>query len=197
MQFARGFKAKANKTAVDLRRDLGLRPEAPLDPWRICEHFDITVIPLSALRGPANEVVGRHFLAVETGVFSAITVCRGMQRAIVHNDRHAKVRQRSNLMHEIAHALLGHRATPLLTGDGERMFDQLIEAEAQFLGGALLIPNEAAAHIVRNRLQQTAALDYGVSPKMLAYRLVISGALRIAQRSDQMWARRVRGSVAQ
>jgi uncharacterized protein DUF955 len=187
MQFARGFKARANRIAVDLRRDLGLRADAPLDPWRVCNHFEIAVIPLSGIRGSVGEIIGHHFLAVETRVFSAITVCCGKQRAIVHNDQHALVRQRSNLMHEIAHALLGHRATPLLTGDGERTFDQLIEAEAQFLGGALLIPNGAARYIVLNGLQQSAASGYGVSPKMLAYRLGVSGALRIAQRVERMW----------
>jgi Zn-dependent peptidase ImmA (M78 family) len=185
MQFVRGFKARANRIAIDLRRDLGLRPASPMDPLNICEHFEIAVIPLSELRDADDADVGRHFLATETTAFSAITVCRGMRRAIVHNDRHSIVRQRSNLMHEIAHALLGHRATPLLAGDGERNFDQLIEAEAHFLGGCLLIPNEAARHIVMNGLQRTAAAAYGVSAKMLAYRLGVSGALRIAQRYSQ------------
>lgn len=99
-----------------------------------------------------------------------------MRRAIVHNDRHAPVRQHSNLMHELAHAFLGHRATPLLQGDGERHFDQLIEAEAHFLGGALLITNEAAYRIARRSLEDTAAAVYGVSQQMLQYRLQISGA---------------------
>jgi len=79
-------------------------------------------------------------------------------------------------MHELAHAFLGHRATPLLQGDGERHFDQLIEAEAHFLGGALLITNEAAYRIARRSLEDTAAAVYGVSQQMLQYRLQISGA---------------------
>ena len=176
MQFAHGFKTRANRIAVKVRRDLGLIAEEPLDPWQVCDHFEIGVIKLSDLRSPTGDLIGHHFLRIETDVFSAITVVRGMRRAIVHNDRHAPVRQRSNLMHEIAHALLGHRTTPLLQGNGERTFDQVIEAEAHFLGGTLLITNEAAYRIARYGLEGTAADLYGVSGQMLRYRLQVSGA---------------------
>jgi hypothetical protein len=183
MQFGYGFKTRANRIAVKVRSDLGLSAEEPLDPWQVCEHFEIDVIRLSSLRSPTGELVGDHFLRVERGVFSAITVVCGMRRAIVHNDWHALVRQRSNLMHEIAHALLGHRATPLLTGNGERHFDQMIEAEAHFLGGSLLITNEAAYRIARYGLEGTAPDLYGVSERMLRYRLQVSGAMKRVARS--------------
>lgn len=81
-------------------------------------------------------------------------------------------------MHELGHAFLGHKTTPLLTGDGERQFDQLVEAEAQFLGGTLLIPNETAYYIARHRLEPTAVQTYGVSEQMLSYRLRVSGATK-------------------
>lgn len=176
MQFERGFQARANRIALKVREDLGLSPEEPLDPWQVCEHFEIAVISLSSLRSDAGEIVGQHFLRVERDVFSAVTVVCGLRRAIVHNDRHALVRQRSNLMHELAHGFLGHRATPLLQGDGARHFDQLVEAEAHFLGGALLVTNEAAYRIARYGLEGSAAAVYGVSQSMLQYRLQISGA---------------------
>ena len=176
MQFERGFQARANRIAVGVRTDLGLSPEEPLDPWNVCDHFEIAVIRLSSLKSDTGDIVGEHFLRAERNVFSAVTVVCGIRRAIVHNDRHVPVRQRSNLTHELAHAFLGHRATPLLQGDGERHFDQLIEAEAHFLGGALLITNEAAYRIARRGLEDTAAEVYGVSQRMLQYRLQISGA---------------------
>src|SRR3546814_865102 len=137
MTFPRGFKARANRIAVRVRHDLGLPPEAPLDPLQVCRHYDIEVIPLSKLG-----TLGDHFLQIEPSAFSAVTVPCGLRCAIIHNDGHAPVRQRSNLAHEIAHGLLGHKAMPPLTTDGERHFDGGIEAEANFLGGTLLITNE-------------------------------------------------------
>ena len=99
---------------------------------------------------------------VERTVFSAITVQRGITRAIVHNDNHSRVRQRSNLMHELGHAFLGHRCAPLLTGEGDRHFDQKIEAEAQYLAGCLLITNEGAYEIALSGMTNAAACKMSV-----------------------------------
>jgi len=71
MQFARGFQANANRIAVKVRGDLGLAPEEPLDPWQVCDHFEIAVIKLSSLRSDAGEAVGERFLRIERNVFSA------------------------------------------------------------------------------------------------------------------------------
>lgn len=145
---------------------------------------------LSTLVDAEGDKVGAHFLRGGRDSFSAVTVSRGIRRAIVHNDAHAPVRQRSNLTHEIAHALLGHTATPVLTEAGHRNFDQGIEAEANFLGGALLITNEAAMHILANQLPNADQV-YGVSKAMLNYRLGVSGALKRAQRGSRFGALRL------
>jgi hypothetical protein len=141
----RGFKARANRLAVAVRADLGLSACDPLDPLAVCRHFEIDVVPLTSF---GREVA--HFTDVERGAFSAVTVPCGIRRAIVHNDRHHPDRQRSNIMHEMAHALLGHRPCSAFNCDGERRYDGGIEAEASFLAGALLITNEAAWHIIRS-----------------------------------------------
>lgn len=171
----RGFKARANRIAVAVRADLGLPAHAPLDPLAICQHFEIDVKPLSHFGESVN-----HFLAIEPNAFSALTVPCGLRRAIVHNDRHSPVRQRSNIAHELAHGFLGHAPCAAFDCDGERNYDGGIESEATFLGGTLLIPNEAAWHIVRTGGIHQAAKTYGVSQKMLTYRLRVSGALRRA-----------------
>jgi Zn-dependent peptidase ImmA (M78 family) len=95
----------------------------------------------------------------------------------VHNCSHHLWRQRSNICHELAHCFLGHECTPPLTSDGERIHDSGIEAEANFLGGALLITNEAAKHIVLDGLLAQAQNLYSVSRPMLDFRLRMSGAL--------------------
>jgi hypothetical protein len=161
--------------AVDVRADLGLGACDPLDPLAVCDHFGIDVVPLTSL-GPKVA----HFTDVERSAFSAVTVPCGMRRAVVHNDRHHPDRQRSNIMHELAHAFLGHKPCSAFNCDGERHYDGGIEAEASFLAGALLITNEGAWHIVRAGLQNAARRIYGVSQQMLDYRLRVSGAMKRA-----------------
>lgn len=177
----RGFKARANRIAIDVRKELGLPAIAPLDPHAVCRHYEIRVIPLSTFGDAA-----KHFLETDTSEFSALTVPRGMQRAIVHNDAHAKPRQKSNIMHELAHSFLGHAPRQTFDCKGDREYDGGIEEEAAFLSGSLLITNEAAWHIVKSGIVAQAGRQYGVSQKMLQYRLRISGAMMRARRSS--WA---------
>ena len=178
MAFQRGFKAKANRIALRVRAQMGLTPIDPIDPAGVCAHFDIVLIRLSDLGGKSAAFLGRA-----QSSFSAVTVPCGFKTGIVHNDSHHPYRQRSNICHELAHCFLGHECTPPLTEDGERVRDGGIEAEANFLAGALLIPNEAAIHIVRQGLVPTAQRLYGVSQVMLEYRLRMSGARKIDERA--------------
>jgi Zn-dependent peptidase ImmA (M78 family) len=123
-----------------------------------------------------------RFLDIDRSSFSAVTVPRGHRTAIVHNDAHHLYRRRSNICHELAHCFLGHEGSPPLTDDGERTRDSEQEAEAHFLGGVLLVPDEAAKRIVLHGLRSNAGKIYGVSEEMLVYRLRISGALTIERR---------------
>lgn len=171
----RGFKARANRIAVAVRAELGLPAHAPLNPLTVCQHFEIEVKPLSQFGEDAA-----HLLFVEPSAFSAVTVPCGMRRAIIHNDGHSLVRQRSNISHELAHGFLGHPPCAAFDCDGERNYDGGIESEASFLGASLLITNEAAWHIVRTGQIALAKQAYGVSQKMLQYRLRVSGAMKRA-----------------
>lgn len=183
MAFRRGFKAEANRIALRIRDRMGLSPIDPLDPFEVCTRLDIRVIRLSEIdpRSP--------FLRGESAAFSAVTVPCGHETAIVHNDSHHPYRRRSNVCHELAHCFLGHECTPPLTEKGERARDGGIEGEANFLAGCLLIPNEAALHIISNGLVPSAQRLYGVSQPMLTYRLGVSGAQKIYQRKYGLPAR--------
>lgn len=176
MAFRRKFKAEANRTALRIRDRMGLSPIEPLDPFEVCTLLDIRVIRLSEIEPQSP------FLRGQSSAFSAVTVPCGHQTAIVHNDSHHEYRQRSNVCHELAHCFLGHEGTPPLTENGERARDGGLEGEANFLAGCLLIPNEAALHIVSNGLIARAQRVYGVSQPMLTYRLRISGAHTIHRR---------------
>jgi Zn-dependent peptidase ImmA (M78 family) len=173
----RGFKAEANRVSLRVRAKLSLAQIDPIDPASVCKHFDINLIKLSELSIDAT-----RFLQIDQSSFSAVTVPRGHRRAIVHNDSHGPVRQRSNICHELAHCFLGHECAPPLTADGDRTRDSEQEAEAHFLAGVLLIPDDAAKRIVLRGLGDTARNIYGISAEMLEYRLRVSGAIAIGRR---------------
>jgi len=163
--------------ALRVRVQMGLMPVDPIDPAAICAHFDIELIRLSDIDQQSV------FLARDNSPFSAVTVPCGFTTAIVHNDSHHPYRQRSNICHELAHCFLGHKCTPPLTASGERARDGGVEAEANFLAGALLMPNEAAIYVVRSGLVTQAQGLYGISRQMLEYRLRVSGAQLIQERA--------------
>lgn len=179
MTLRRGFKAEANEIALEVRSELGLRPIDPLDVWVLARHLEIPVHQLSVLHQWAPTAL-RHFSVVHPSVFSAVTVFDGpISRAIYHNDAHSTGRQSSNLAHELAHGLLLHPPTPALDDRGCRDWDQDIEDEATWLGGVLLITEQASLSIARRglTLSQAAAL-YGVSEQMVQYRLNMTAARR-------------------
>lgn len=177
MGFRRGFKAEANRIALRVRAQMGLHDIAPIVPAAVCAHFDIRLLELSEVDPHSPFLMGDN-----NSAFSAVTVPCGLHTAIVHNDSHHAHRQSSNICHELAHCFLGHKSTPPLTESGERTRDSQAEEEANFLAGVLLLPNEAAIHVVGSGLLPQAQRMYGVSRPMLSYRLRISGAHRIHER---------------
>ena len=180
MSFVRGFKARADRIAVEIREKIGLSPTDPLDVETVCDHMDIDVIRMTSLPCDTSELCG-----VQNDCFSAMLVYAGMRLAIVHNDTHHPHRQRSNICHELSHCFLGHKACHLINDDGGRVHNGDMEAEANYLAGALLLPREAARHILDNGLLSSARSIYGVSRPMLDYRMRITGAHKIHERSLQ------------
>jgi IrrE N-terminal-like domain len=177
-----GFKAQANRTARELRAELGLGPTDPLDPWKLAAVLEIPVIGLTDLAAAIPDAV-RHFQQIEPGAFSAATVFAGTRRIIVHNDTHSSGRQASNVTHEVAHGVLLHEPIPALDEHGCRIWRDEVEDEAQWLAGVLLITEEAALAVARGNIPiDVAASRYGISEKMMQYRLNLTAAYRRAAR---------------
>lgn len=175
-KFRRGFKKETNAYAREFRAELGLEPHAPLCPWQLAQHLDIAVIPLSEFQNDIPEAI-YCLTTQEVKSFSAVTVFDGMRRLIVHNDSHDRLRQASNLAHELSHAILLHPPTKPFNEYGCRNFNQDIEKEANWLGPALLISEEAALYIVRNRMTIDEAVEhYRASKQVIIMRINVTGA---------------------
>lgn len=182
MKFERGFKAYANKIALEVREELGLESHDALCPWDLAAHLEIPVTTLQALANANPRLAGHvdYLARRQPRVFSAITLFDGPKRFIIHNHGHAPTRQRSDLAHELAHALLRHPPHPLFCSRGQRIYNRILEAEAAWLGPVLLVPNEAAQLVVARGMSEDAAVrHFGVSRDLLKFRLRMSGAHRI------------------
>ena len=176
MTFPYGFKAKANRIAVGLRTQLSLMPYSPIDVRALLDKFGIDVVPLAFFSDICPEQIAQ--LRRDSGEFSALLFrAADGGRIILLNDDHSPVRQNSSLAHEASHSLLAHSPEVVSVGPGCRNYNQGQESEANFLAGCILIPNEAAKKIVMSGMDlQEAGESYGVSDRMLQYRLNASGA---------------------
>ena len=183
VEFRRGFKTRANNIALGLRKQAGLTKTAPLDPRDVFQRLSIEICPLSEFRNVCSSAA--QALLSHSGGFSALLLPLGQGKSIViHNDSHSPRRQVSNLAHELAHVLLAHPEEIVCMGDLARRTDSLVEAEAAYLGGCILVSNEAANRIAFSGIDPCKAADsFGVSEEMMTYRLSMSGALKRARRS--------------
>ena len=175
----RGFGAAANRIALGLRVQFGLSKLDPFDPRSFFARREIPVFPLSKYRDSCPDSVGH---IAPSGDFSAVLLHpEPSSWFVVHNDFNSPSRQASDLSHELAHFLLAHPGEQVCFGDSGRRVNSLVELEAAYLGGCILIPNEAAHRLAALRVNHSdAAEQYGVSEAMVEYRLRVSGAYRRA-----------------
>ncbi len=182
MGLRRGFKTEANATSREFRAELGLEPEAPLCPFAAAEHLDVPIQKLTSFRSLLPEETS--LLIAKGTAVSAFTACFGTDRLIIYNDALPLTRSHADIMHEIAHMLLIHPPHSVCADDGGRHYDQEMEEEANWLGPALLVSEEAALHVVRRALDvSTAAQLYGVSRDLMRMRLNVTGAQRRVDRA--------------
>jgi Zn-dependent peptidase ImmA (M78 family) len=67
----------------------------------------------------------------------------------------------------------------LFAGTLLKNYDKVQEEEADWLSGCLLLPRDALIAIKRRQIEvATSATEYGVSVKMLNYRMAASGVNR-------------------
>lgn len=181
----RGFKTEAKALSEEVRAELGIGLLDPLDPRALAEHLAISIWDVSDFVAESPSVA--YLLDGGRELFSAVTVFAGKRRTIVHNDAHPAGRQSSNLAHELAHGLLAHPPTPALDNKGCRDWNEDIEDEASWLGGALLVTEAAALAIARGRwTKDAAAVQFNVSAQMIQFRLNATGAAKRVQRERQL-----------
>ena len=175
----RGFKSWAERTAASLRGDLSLSPTEALSPRQLADYLQVELCTPNDIPGLPDRVK-RQLLEIDPSGWSAVTLEMRDRTLIIYNPTHSIGRQASDITHELAHIILGHRATTIIVSqDGQtvmRSYDQKQEDEANWLAWALLLPREALLRCKRSRLPAAEiAVLYGVSEQLVSYRLRITG----------------------
>ena len=174
----RGFKTRCEEMSRSLRAEIGLGAIAPLPPDQLAAYLDVAVWPVTSLGLAESDL--NQLIHKDPDAWSAITVSASGREAIVVNPGHRGGRYSSDVMHELAHLLLGHRpSTMFFAGNGElalRGYDPSAEEDADWLAAALLLPREALVSARRQRdpVREVCA-RYGVSRQMLTFRTSVTG----------------------
>jgi len=185
----RGFKSNAERIAAEIRSELDLSDDARLEPLELAEHLAIPVFGLKEVSGlvPKNSFL-RYFAVTDPESFSAVTIFKGYERVIVHNESHHPNRQASNLAHEVSHSLLEHAPAPVARADGQRYWDPEVEAEATWLGAALLVPRAGALSMAKaDWTIGDIAANYGVSESLCRWRISQTGIAYQVQNWKKCW----------
>lgn len=180
----RGFKAEAERLADRTRAGMGLSPRDPVRIRDLARHMDVEVIG-------ADQLVERARLEelemLQPGSFSAATFHLPDGRTVaVCNPCSDPGRTNSDIAHELAHILLNHdvREIQQLAGYTFLTCDPEQEAEANWLGGCLLLPRPLLLReVYADATAESLAAKYEVSLPMARFRLNASGVLLQAQRS--------------
>ena len=185
----RGFKAWCERASREYRSHLALGLEDALDPHGLARYLGVTVWTPQDVPSLSSHSI-KQLTRIDPSSWSAVTVAAGGRNLIILNSAHSLNRQHSSLAHELAHIVLGHR--PATTSVSERGFlfrdryDAAQEEEADWLAGALLLPRDGLLSVYRRTSSsETIGQVFGVSTKLVDWRLRMTGVLVQARRAGQ------------
>lgn len=177
--FTRGFKTRCENISLQIRKEVGLGKTDPLPIQVLAEHLGVLLLRPTDIEGLPVETV-RLLLGKGKDTWSAVTISRGDFDTIIYNSAHSRARQSSDIMHELAHILLEHKASKIIMSQQVpvmlREYDRNLEEEAAWLAGCLLLPRAATLFIRSNGMSAEEARElYEVSNSLLDYRMNVTG----------------------
>lgn len=168
-------KSDMEDMAHQLRSNLNLSDENPLDPFKI-KIQDVYVLSLDEVEGLPTAIL-RHLKEQSWRAWSAMSVPLDPQQekwAIIYNDRHDLERRRVSLLEEFWHIFQGHRLTTVVKVGSMfgRSFEQDEEHDAYYLASATLLPKTAIYKAVEEKKSAgEIARNFGVSKELVEYRI--------------------------
>lgn len=177
----RGFKADAERRAIASRQSLGLGPLDPLDPWVYADSLGVLVFEAKDLELEAEHSM--QLLHRDPDSWSGMTLFEEGVHVVVLNSAHWPARRAATLMHELAHILLEHVPADVdVSPSGLVLLSDYSaeqEDEADWLGGALLLPEPVLLHYRGQGLSIDAICrQFGVSAALCTWRCRMTGVER-------------------
>ena len=185
--FRRGFKTEAENISVQHRKKLSLNDHDPLSAFDLALHLKLEIWTPDQIPGITPQHLTSLIHPPGSDHWSAITLgTTDAASAIIYNTSHSESRIQSDIMHEIAHVLLGHKMEEIDTSLGLplRKYDQTQEDEAEWLGGCLQLPKTALLkyYVYKNCTVEQIAETFKASVAMTKYRIGVSGVAVIKSR---------------
>ena len=179
MAVRRGFKSEAERITKRLQADLDLDAADAIAPEDIAELLGIELKAGDELLSLERF---QELQSLQPDAFSACTLRPSPDRTvIVHNPLSYPTRRKSDIAHELAHALLEHELSQVQRlGDVTFLScDPGQEEEAAWLSGCLLLPRALLlAEVQQGADAKEIAQKHGVSERMAQYRLDVTGVVR-------------------
>jgi hypothetical protein len=176
MKLKYGMRKQIEDLADHYRGLLNLGSRDRLDPFCLCDELGVPYLALSKLDISAAD--RKALTGGSAGDFFACVVpISATRRGIVFNDTAAPTKTASDIAHELAHIILDHELQPPALENGERSYSSKDEHEARELGMALLVPKFGCKSCADEGLtDKSSAVQYGISPSLMAYRMRITNA---------------------
>lgn len=178
MTLPRGFKAEAERAAIAVRSELGLKKDSVLDVTAMADLRSVRIVD-------AADLVDRSRLEdlerLQSFAFSAATFEVGSGRVIVTNPLREPGRQASDIAHELSHLELSHQLGEVRQLDGLafRTCDPAQEEQATAYGATLLLPRPLLVTAASRGLGiEEIAAESGVTVQMARFRYNTTGIAR-------------------
>lgn len=167
------FRKRCEGLSTELRTELALKAYDPLPARLLAKKLDAKLrTPLQMIQ--ASDEASEYLSQIDETIWSGV-ILRFKPLIILYNPNLSSVRFESTIMHELGHFILKHPPGKLYlapTGELERDFDSLIEAEASYLGSCLQIPRRGIHWALQRKMkEQSIAKHFGASMEMVRWRL--------------------------
>jgi hypothetical protein len=170
--------------AMGFRDFAGVRPDVPLDPFRLASFANLLVIGFDEIKGLSTEVRD-HLLGSASEQWSGGACSLPLpdgRKIVILNPNHGRMRTNATLMEEVSHVFLGHQPSRLKvvgeTKNGQtvsREYRKADEEAAYATGAAALVPFAALRRFVLEGLSsQQVAKHFRVSRELIEYRLKVT-----------------------
>ncbi|HUS12917.1 MAG TPA: ImmA/IrrE family metallo-endopeptidase [Pyrinomonadaceae bacterium] len=170
--------------AMGFRDFAGVRPDVPLDPFRLARFANLLVIRFDQIEGLSPKVRD-HLLGTASEQWSGGACSLPLpdgRKIVILNPNHGAMRTNATLMEEVSHVFLGHQPSRLKvvaeTKNGQtvaREYRKADEEAAYATGAAALVPFSALRRFVLEGLtSQQTAKHFRVSRELIEYRLKVT-----------------------